>query len=200
MLAPVSDRERQPIGVILAGGEGRRIGGDKAIARLAGTPLMAYPLQAMRAVVRDLAVVAKPDTRLPELSGVAIWIEPAQPRHPLVGILHALREAAGRPVLVCAADMPLITADALTTLATADAGCAPAVIATSEEALQPLLGLYLPAAAALLADAAGAWDRPLRAVVSAIGPRLLELQDPRLAFNVNTPDDLAVAEQWLNRR
>jgi len=164
---------------------------------LAGRPLISYPLQAMRAVTPTVAVVAKPDTRLPELAGTETWIEPARPRHPLAGIVHALRRAHGRPVLVCAVDMPLITAAALRCLATADAGGSAAVIATTEGALEPQLGLYLPAAAALLEPAAKAADQPLRAVVSAIGPQLVALDDPRLAFNVNTPEDLARAEDLL---
>ena len=195
MLASVSDREHQPIGVILAGGVGRRIGGDKAVVMLNGRPLISYPLRAMGIVTPDLAVVAKADTRLPDLPGVSVWFEPEQPRHPLVGIVHALQRAGGRPVLVCAADMPLITAAVLRSLARADAGRAPAVIATSEGALQPHLGLYLPAAGPLLAQAAQAADQPLRAVVSGLRPALVEVPEGVL-FNVNTPDDLKSLERF----
>jgi molybdenum cofactor guanylyltransferase len=190
----VSDRERQPIGVILAGGLGLRIGGDKAIVAFRGRPLIAYPLQAMGIVTPDLAVVAKSETNLPELPGVQVWLEPERPRHPLVGIVHALARAQGRPVLVCAADMPLITAAALRSLASADAGPAPAVIAISDGALQPQLGFYLPAAGPLLAQAAQAADQPLRAVVSALRPAVIEVPE-RVLFNVNTPEDLEALER-----
>ncbi len=192
MLAPVSDREAQPIGVILAGGIGRRIGGDKAVVTLGGRPLISYPLQAMGAVTPDLAVVAKSDTRLPELPGVSVWIEPEHPRHPLVGIVHALQRADGRPVLVCAADMPLITAAVLRSLACADAGHARAVIATSEGGLQPQLGRYEAAALALLAPGAAEARRSLREAVSVIGPALVQVPEA-VVFNVNTPADLARA-------
>ncbi len=199
MLGPVSDREGSAIGVILAGGRGRRIGGDKAIAALRGRPLIDYPLQAMGAVTGDLAVVAKADTALPELTGAELWIEPARPRHPLVGIVHALHQARGRPILVCAADMPLITPDALRALAQADPGSAPAVIALADGGLQPQLGLYLPAALALLQRAAEEAEQSLRGAVAAIGPALVKLDDPQLVFNVNTSEDLAFAEQLLSR-
>lgn len=192
----VSDREGQPIGVILAGGVGRRIGGDKAIVALRGRPLISYPLQAMGIVTPDLAVVAKSETNLPDLRGVPVWLEPERPRHPLVGIVHALQQAQGRPVLVCAADMPLITAAALRSLASADPGAAPAVIAISDGALQPQLGLYLPAAGQLLARAAQAADQPLRAAVAALEPALVEVPE-RVLFNVNTPEDLARCERLL---
>jgi molybdenum cofactor guanylyltransferase len=193
----VNEPERQPIGVILAGGAGRRIGGDKALVMLRGRPLISYPLRAMRAVTPTVAVVAKQETRLPELADAEVWIEPALPRHPLVGIVYALVRSRGHPVLACAADMPLITAAALRSLADADPGRAPAVIATSEGALQPQLGMYTSAARALLEHAAKAADQPLRAAVSAIGPRLIELDDPRQAFNVNTLADLARADEML---
>ncbi len=153
----VSDRAGEPIGVLLAGGEGRRIGGGKALVELGGRPLISYPLAAMRRAVRDVAVVAKADTELPALPGVALWIEPGWPRHPLVGIVHALRCARGRAVLVCAADMPFVIAQALTALARADAGGAPAVVATSGGGLQPQLGRYEPLAPC------GYWQRRRRA-------------------------------------
>jgi molybdopterin-guanine dinucleotide biosynthesis protein A len=192
----VNTRKPQPIGVILAGGVGRRIGGDKAIVELCGRPLISYPLAAMGSVTADLAVVAKSDTRLPPLAGISVWIEPDEPRHPVVGLVHALERASGRPVLVCAADMPLITAMALQSLADADTGAAPAVIATGPGGVQPQLGRYEPAALAALAPAAAEGRRPLRETVAALGPALLEVPELVL-FNVNTAEDLARAEERL---
>ena len=46
--------------------------------------------------------MAKPSTELPSLPGVTVWVEPESPSHPLLGIMHALSLAEGRPVLVCA--------------------------------------------------------------------------------------------------
>ncbi len=189
-------RKPQPIGVILAGGVGRRIGGDKAVVDLCGRPLISYPLRAMRSVTADLAVVAKSDTRLPPLAGISVWIEPDEPRHPLVGLVHALERASGRAVLVCAADMPLITAAVLRSLADADTGAAPAVIATGLGGLQPQLGRYESAARASLAPAAAEGRRSLRETVAALGPTLVEVPE-RVLFNVNTAEDLARAEEWL---
>src|SRR6478609_3299075 len=88
-----------PVGVVLAGGRGRRIGGDKAIVELEGRPLVLYPVEALHEVCDDVAVVAKRDSLLPALAGVAdLWVEPDEPRHPLAGVAHALHLAAGRSV------------------------------------------------------------------------------------------------------
>jgi molybdopterin-guanine dinucleotide biosynthesis protein A len=208
MLAVVNDRPHarsslargEPIGAILAGGVGRRIGGSKAVVELCGKPLISYPLEAVRKGLGELVIVAKPDTELPSLRGVAVWIEPATPRHPLVGILHALGLAGGRPVLVCAGDLPFVTAGVVAELVHADPGDAPAVIAVCQGAVQPLLGCYQPSAIGPLTYAARTGDVPLREAVAAIGPRWLELSDPELLFNVNTPDDLLQASAMLDRR
>lgn len=188
------------MGAVLAGGAGRRLGGDKALIPLAGRPLITFPLAALRAVVADVVIVAKAETRLPgpeELGPVRIVREPAAPRHPLVGILQALRTAAGRPVLVCAADLPFVTAAALAELARANPGGAPAVIAVgSDDGLQPLLGLYRPQAADLLRAATEVAAAPVRSAVAAIEPVTLRLGD-EILFNVNTPQDLARAEARL---
>ncbi len=186
--------------MILAGGSGRRIGGSKAIVALAGTPLIAYPLQAVRDALGDVAIVAKTDTQLPSLPGVTVWIEPDEPRHPLVGIMQALALAERRPVLICAADLPFVTAELVAELATADPGRAPAVLAASGGNVQPLLGCYQPRALELLAPAGSAGDRPLRECIAEIGPATLEVSDPDLLFNVNTPDDLLQASAMLDLR
>ena len=46
----------EPVGVVLAGGMGRRIGGSKATVELAGRPLLCYPLDAMGEVLSERAM------------------------------------------------------------------------------------------------------------------------------------------------
>jgi molybdopterin-guanine dinucleotide biosynthesis protein A len=191
---------RESIGVILAGGSGRRIGGSKATVQLHGTPLIAYPLRAVREALGDVAVVAKADTKLPSLPGATVWIEPDEPRHPLAGILQALALAERRQVLICAADLPFVTAGLIRELAQADPGRAPAVLASSEGVGQPLLGCYQPRALDLLARPDASHGPPLGDTVASIEPRLLEVEDPELLFTVNTPDDLLQAAAMLDRR
>ena len=181
----------EPLGVVLAGGAGRRMGGSKALASLAGRPLIAYPVQAMRAAVGEVVVVAKLSTRLPALEGARIVREAQPAHHPLVGIREALRVAGDRPVLVCPADLPFVDAALLRTLAYADAGEAPAVVAANGGDVQPLLGCYRADVLDALPSSGS-----MREAVAAIGARLLDV--PELAlFNVNTPEDLAHAEALI---
>jgi molybdopterin-guanine dinucleotide biosynthesis protein A len=181
-----------PVGVVLAGGLGRRLGGDKAIVELEGRPLVLYPLEALHELCDEVVVVAKRDTLLPPLAGLAdLWIEPDEPRHPLTGVAHALRLAAGRAILVVAVDLPLMDAVTLRAIATADPGGAAAVVPRVHGRLQPLCALYTPAALAGLA----AFDHGARAtdIVVGLGIREVEPPDPTAFFNVNRPEDVLQA-------
>ncbi len=189
----------EPIGVILAGGLGRRIGGSKAAVKLNGRPLIHYPLDATRRALDDVAIIAKADSELPSLPGVTVWIEPDAPRHPLVGIVHALGFASGRPVLACAVDLPFVTPQLIRQIAQTDPGGAAAVVAHSAGRTQPLLGCYQPGAIDLLNAAGLGPDVPLREAVGALDPLLFEVEDPNALFNVNSLDDLLQAAAMLER-
>ena len=91
-------RRRPPIGVILAGGLGRRIGGSKAIVQLAGTAADLLSARAVRTALSDVASIAKADTQLPAcrrdgLDRARCAPPPAGGHHPGAG---AGRGAPGR--------------------------------------------------------------------------------------------------------
>jgi molybdopterin-guanine dinucleotide biosynthesis protein A len=181
------------IGVVLAGGLGRRMGAPKATASLRGRPLVAYPLDALGQVCDRVVVVAKRETELP--AGIERWDEPDDPRHPIAGITHAL-ERAGEPILVCAADMPFVSPDVLSLLADELRPGLKAAAAFCEGRLEPLLAAYAREALEVLAEAPA--DEPLRRTVESLMPVLVDVS-PEVVFNVNTPEDLARAEERLRR-
>ncbi len=96
-----------------------------------------------------------------------------------------------------------MTPAAVSALADADAGGAPAVVAVAAEragGLEPLLARYRAggpgAASSRRLPRARA---PVREVVAALEPRRLEM-DPQVLFNVNSPEDLERAEGILRAR
>ncbi len=194
------DDGTQPIGVILAGGRGDRIGGAKATVELHGRPLISYPLEAVGRVLDEVVVIAKGDTELPSLPGVTVWVEPQSTQHPLVGLIHAIELAGGRPVLICPADLPFVTEQVVHSLLAAELEGAPAVIAASGGRIQPLLGRYLPRVTELLGGREIDSGARVQEAIAALRPRLLEVADPEVLFNVNTPDDLLQAAAMLDRR
>lgn len=186
-------------GAVLAGGRGRRLGGaSKACVELSRRPLLSYPLAALvGAGVRRVAVVCKRATDLPALpEGVERWDEPDEPSHPALGIAAAL-EAAGGPVLVVAADMPWVGVEdcrRLLAAVAAEPGAA-ALVAASGQRVQPVLGVYGPAALPGLKAAARDGAR-LTDAVEALRPAICELPAGALR-GVNTPGELEAAAAEL---
>lgn len=181
---------------------GRADAPPKPATLLAGRPLVSYPLEALSAVCPRVAVACKRDTDLLVTPGFERWIEPDEPRHPLTGLTYAL-ERAGGPVLVCAGDMPYVTAQACRALIEAALGsgaqrrrgrASAVVVAESSYGLEPLLGVYNPGV--LPALQAARPGIPLRAAVEALTPERVALPE-EVVRSVNTPDDLAAAEAEL---
>jgi molybdopterin-guanine dinucleotide biosynthesis protein A len=187
--------EEGALGVVLAGGRGSRLGGAKPTAELAGRALISYPLAALVEAGLEAVVVAKPDTELPPLD-VDVLNEPAEPVHPLAGIVAALRQT-GRPLVVIGCDFPFVPPALVRALADAPE---PLVVPAPGGEAQPLVARWTPALLPALEDALDR-EEPLRRTVAALSPRLLgdaelaSFGDPaRVFFNVNTPADLRRAE------
>jgi molybdopterin-guanine dinucleotide biosynthesis protein A len=187
------------MGAVMAGGNGSRMGRPKADLQLNGRALIEYPLAAFADAGIEAVVVAKRATPLPELD-VPVWLERDEPSHPAVGIVTALQRTPSDTMIVVGCDMPFVTPEVLSYMATLpDAIAVPFV----GDSFQPLLGRYPRVVAPSFAFGLGK-DLPLQQVVSELGPHQLgeeELRpygDPeRMLFNVNTPDDLAKAEALL---
>jgi molybdopterin-guanine dinucleotide biosynthesis protein A len=189
------------VGAVLAGGLGRRLGGAKALAELGGRPLVSRVVGIVGAAGLEPVVVAKPDTPLPRLD-CRVLTEPTEPHHPLTGLIAVLSASAGRGVVAVGCDMPLVPRRLLAFLAGLDDEIAVCEVGGR---LEPLLGRYPPAATDQLRPALERGDA-MRDAVAALGPRVVRedevarFGDPeRIAFSVNSPQDLERARELLAR-
>ena len=87
----------EPLGAVLAGGRGSRLGGKKATAEVLGRPLLDWTLEALRRTVDEVVVIAKVATPLPP-TDAPVWRSEPPDFHPRHGLVSALRGARGRPV------------------------------------------------------------------------------------------------------
>lgn len=186
---------------VLAGGAGSRLGGAKACVPLGGRPLIEHPLGAARTAGLEAIVVAKPSSELPPLAEHVV-LEPELPRHPLTGILAALRHAdaaASGGVVAVGCDMPFLAPELLAWLADLDGDA----LARVKGRVQPLPARLALAALAPL-ERALPREPPLRDALLALGPRVLaedelaRFGDPRrLTASVNDSDGLRAAQGLL---
>lgn len=183
-----------PLILILAGGEGSRIGGGKPLRLLGGRTLLDRAVERARGWSERVAVAA----RSPEQAGdaaVEIFLDPPGLEGPLAGLASALR-AARVPVLTMPCDMPFLPDDLPDRLAAALPGHG-AALAASGGHVHPVCGLWRAGAADALDAYAASGRRSLIGFAEAIGHVAVEWPDDPF-FNVNSPDDLARAEAMLS--
>lgn len=177
---PSTDARPLGLGAILAGGQARRFGSDKAQALFEGSRLIDRVAAAMAAQCGAVVVCGREE---PGFDCLPDWPEPGL--GPLGGLAAALRHAGERGfahVLSAGVDVPDLPFD----LAAALAGEGAAIVES-----QPVVGLWPVEAGAPLADFIAGGGRSLYRFADAIGARAVELAAPLM--NVNRPEDLPPA-------
>jgi len=186
------------IALLLAGGEGRRLGGrDKGMEPWQGAPMAQWVLNALAEVVSPVLISANrslsdyekltPGNVLedsPELKG----------QGPLAGLLTGMRHAASlgaKAVLVSPCDTPEITSEVLSDLISAwYQEPEKPVLAECEGRVHPLHGVYPVTLAPLLERHLESGNRRVMVFTEAAGARKLECLNVARAFkNRNQPKD-----------
>lgn len=179
--------------VILAGGEGRRMGGGKPQRRLGGRTLIEYAVERARSWSTEVAIAL----RTPDQVGgpdLPLLIDPPGLEGPLGGLASALGFGRGT-VLTIPCDAPFLPDDLPDRLAAALPGHA-AALAASGGRVHPVCGLWRTEALAQLPAYAASGRRSLIGFAEAIGFAAVEW--PRCHFfNINSPEELAEAEARL---
>jgi molybdopterin-guanine dinucleotide biosynthesis protein A len=204
-----------PAGVVLAGGRATRLGGgDKPLRQLGARPMLGHVLERLAPQVGRMAISANGDPARFADFGLPVLADedPSGRAGPLAGILSGLRwarrEAGCERLLTVAGDTPFFPADLAARLGAATAGHANRVaVAASAGRRHPVFALW---PLSLEADLKRFLAESATFSVSAF----LNMHDvavvdfPMLGsaagetdpfFNVNTPDDLAEAEQMARR-
>ena len=188
------------IGVLLAGGAGRRLGGDKAWVHLGGQTLAQRALAPLRAVCETVVVSCRMETALPALPGVdEAWVQRGEPGGPAAGIASALREARGRTILALAISLPLMSEAVLRALIAVQGDARAAVLPSLDGRLEPLAARWSPAALPILDGfrAHAGLERVARCVDHAIVP--FAADDPAF-LRVEVPEDVLRAHAVLDAR
>jgi len=192
-------------GIVLAGGQARRMGGgDKGLRLLQGRPLLAHVIERARPQVAALALNANGDPRRFAGFGLPVVADSIGDfAGPLAGVLAGLDWAqALRPeathVASFAGDTPFLPRDLVARLGAALASGHDIACAASAGRVQPVFGLWPAALRETLRRALAAeglrkvdqWTRRFRLATVAFAAAPI---DP--FFNVNRLEDLVEAER-----
>ncbi len=192
---------KQPLGVILAGGQATRMGGgDKSLLALGGTPILQRVIDRLGPQTDGLILNANGNaTRFADYNLQVVPDSIPDFAGPLSGVLAGLDHAAENGhshIVSAAADTPFFPCDLVPHLLQA-AETSGLALAASPSGRQPTFGLW---PVALRDDLRAALETGLRKVVmwtQKHNAGTAEFPDDAAFFNVNTPQDLQAAEDML---
>ncbi|MHB8375860.1 MAG: molybdenum cofactor guanylyltransferase [Dehalococcoidia bacterium] len=192
-------------GVVLAGGAGWRIGGDKPSVVVAGRPLLQWVVDALEPVVSRIVLTIAPGQVLPPVETtlpVVVCEDLLPARGPLTGIYTGLSCARAPEVLVVPCDAPLIR-PALLQLLLSHTGFG-AVVPEANGRLEAAFGVWSLRSTSAIVGALNGEQLSVRALLRQVDARIvgedeLRAVDPDLRSfcNVNTPGDVACVENLL---
>ena len=195
----------RPLGVILAGGQARRMGGgDKGRLPLGGKTILDHVVQRLEPQVDTMAINANGDpARFADLGLPVLPDSVTGFVGPLAGVLAGLDWAASQgatQVVTAAADTPFFPTTLVSDLVTAaETQGQPIALAASGGHRHPTFGLW---PVALRDDLRAALEDGLRKVIlwtdkHGTASAEFPVATPDPFFNVNTPEDLTLAEEAL---
>ena len=199
MVPPVKTTTGHAIGAILAGGLARRMGSDKALIEVDGTPMIARVAAALQTAGCEPLVIGRSSAPagLPAVSD-----DMAGRAGPAAGLATALRIAAGRTVILVAADQPLLRPDTVQALVALEGD---AVVPVDGGVAQATCAVYrahcLAPLRKLMAERP---SLPLQTLLDGVATRRVPPaewsqwgEDGRSWWSLDSREDVAEAEAWL---
>ncbi len=181
---------------LLAGGQSRRMGSDKALLPVKGQPLLVHTLAKLHTLTPSVHVLAPAEryahlhiSSIPDLrSG------PTSSLGPLAGIETALSLTAFPWNWIVACDLPFLDVEWMARLQTialsSPNGTSCVCPLSAEKGLHPLCALWHVSALPAVQTALDRDKLRVKDVIAALPSVFLPLEDPKMLANWNEPSDL----------
>ncbi|GMR16852.1 MAG: molybdenum cofactor guanylyltransferase MobA [Gammaproteobacteria bacterium] len=186
--------------VILAGGQGSRLGGvDKGLLELNKIPLVQHLINRIRPQVAGIIISANRNIkRYADLGFPVYEDEISDFAGPLAGILKALQQCKSEWLLTAPADSPFIPANLAQRLGK-NIQNNKIVMAHDGKRLQPTFALIHKSLASSLEDFLQQGERKARVWMQQQPHKIVDFSDEANAFiNINTEDELKNAEKHFH--
>jgi molybdopterin-guanine dinucleotide biosynthesis protein A len=188
-------RSSEVAGIILAGGQSRRMGVDKAALIIDGRSVLDRTIGALRELTGEV-IVAGRDV---PFAGVRSVPDAAPDSGPLGGLIAALRATTAPLVLVVGCDMPALDIRALRAMLMPAPGH-DAVVPRHDGQIHPLHAVYARSVLPIAEEQLAAGDFRLRHFLARLTVCWLDVTDQAFArslTNVNTPEEWQQARGYL---
>jgi molybdopterin-guanine dinucleotide biosynthesis protein A len=205
-------KREQIVGVLLAGGQSRRMGGgDKGLRQLGGKPMMEHVRNRLARQASPIVLNANGDPARFAGLGLDVVADAGEAyAGPLAGVLAGLNWAKAnapeaRYIVTAACDTPFFPENLAACLRAATGETYPAIaLAASGNQVHPVFGLWPLALRDNLEQALRSGTRKVLGWTGRHETFIVAF--PKIEgggreidpfFNANTPEDLAMAEDWL---
>jgi molybdopterin-guanine dinucleotide biosynthesis protein A len=190
--------------LLLAGGESRRMGRDKAAVVFGDEPLWRRQLRILRDLGPEKVFVSARTESSWLPPGTELLLDEPPSRGPLSGLTKALVQMQTSHLLVLAVDMPFVTREHLRLLCSlAEPGCG--VVPIIGERTEPLAAIYPAEAAGDFAAALAGTDFSLQRIIRKLAADekvclyAIPVKDEHLYRSLNEPSDFKEG-RFSNRR
>lgn len=184
-------------GIILAGGEGRRMGGeDKGWLEVEGLPLIKRAIRRLEPQVSEIIISANRNLDAYQTLGKRFFHDTTPYLGPLGGIAACLRQISTEYALVVPTDAPLIPLNLVDLLKQQIPS--KLILCEDNQRLQPLFGLYHYSLADSIEHYLAAGERKLTLWCEQQQPARVTIGDTSAFTNLNTPADLNEFEKNLH--
>jgi molybdopterin-guanine dinucleotide biosynthesis protein A len=193
-------------GIVLSGGENRRMGTDKAFLKVAGVPLIEHVLRSLKDVFQDIIIVTNVPQRYAAY-GVKMVSDAIAVRGPLTGIYSGLLQSSDEYNFVVACDMPYLNSRLISYIAGLAAGN-DIVVPSIGGLLEPLHAIYRRQLITVIENEIRQDRKQIRGIFGRAKVRYvtedeIDRFDPeRKSFkNLNTPEEYgeAACADWERR-
>lgn len=181
-------------GLVLSGGQSKRMGQDKALLKRDGQSQLTFMMALLEPLVERVFVSTREEQKdEPERRQFAQIIDQYDDMGPLAGILSAMDEYPDVDWFVVACDLPNIGVDTIRHLLAKRSVEHPftAYVSSHDGLPEPLCAIYRSGSSGTVRTFADAGIHCPRKILIRSDTCLVEQLDPASLDNINTPDDLA---------
>lgn len=185
------------VGILLAGGQSRRFGEPKALAKWNGKTFIEHSTEALQAVTKDVVVVSHPNITSTLVHMLDVLVTEDIPQYkgngPLAGLLTGMNAVKADWYIVAPCDTPNISKEWALKLMKHIDGNSEAIVPVIDGRKQPLLALYHRDVKERIERLLQKEKRSVQQLLSQCSVRYVTGEELGLStvlfFNVNTKED-----------
>lgn len=189
---------------MLAGGESKRFGSNKALYEIGGEPLVATMCRRVSPLFDNVRILTRNTSLLTDL-GFEVLKDLRKEQCPLAGIYSGLKYVGSDKAFFIACDLPLVKVSVVRYIIGESTGYDAAVPQTSD-GLEPLCAVYDVGCLEAIERSFRSGNLKADSFLGSVRTKLLEEEDlrrhdPRMVsfWNLNSPEDMPFVEETMAR-